>query len=1507
MDNTKKHIKIKHKMQIFTALFSFCIVLSFAQKKYWVGESGEWNNPKNWLDDISGSFSSSVPSLQDTVIIKALSDIQINLNSKTFAKTIIVETNRNVYFISDENAHLYISQTFSFPKNVQNQIKGKVSLLNIHSNKIPQKFGVNEFVNLLSPPSFSAKNLLKPLALDITVNVINVSCHSAKDGEIELTVNNGVGPFTYDWFPNSPPLNGDGTNKVIELDPGLYNVIVTDLFDNTEEVLVDIAISSPSPITVLRLGSSRNVTCPGGNDGRLNTSIFGGQGPYTFSWNTSPVQTTQNALNLRAGNYQLTVTDATGCVANSQVFTVTQPADIQANFTDLITVDCNGNCNGEATAAVTGGTPGYTYLWYDAANQNTPRATNLCARTYNIRVTDSRGCMDTVQLIMTQPAILTLPYDSTNVTCFQLDNGIITINPAGGTAPYNYNWLNTPNPETGATVNNLPSGTYDVIVTDFRGCIETAQVNIDEPTALEINITSSTNVLCFNACTGEATASSSGGTTPYQLSWFNVSGTPTTNSVNELCADTFHVAVRDAQNCRDTVSIIITQPLDSITTTLIDTVFNQCFGECNGEITVAASGGTGVLSYLWLNVPGNPTTPTATNLCGDLYQVRVTDDNGCRDTLEIEIPSLGLLTGNVVSSNASCGGVCDGSATVIQSGGVRPYSFDWYDLPGGSTDSSLTGLCAGVYNVKITDANGCLDTVEVTITEPPTLSLVLNTLNSIPCKGECNGAVTVTRTGGTAPYNFLWYNTPGNPTTLNYNQFCAGTYNLAVSDGINCTDTLEITITEPALELSSSIIDSLDLRCFGVCAGEAEVQAVGGTFPYVYRWYNAGNQTSSSVNNLCAGISFVEVTDFNGCKDTSSVILTQPPTHVRAEMIDSLDLKCFGVCIGSATVAYSGGIAPYTVDWYNFGNASTDQISNICAGTYFVRVLDNNQCADTVSVNISQPSQLNVFNTSRLPTCSNDCDGILSVVPFGGTGTKTLQWLNIPGNPTSASIPNLCAGNYTLSITDDSLCNRLINVPLINPSSLSISIINTTDVLCKGECTGSATVRGSGGLTPYIFSWTNTPDLGTDTTENNLCVGTYNVSMTDSNGCSISRLVTINEPAQVLSGMQIAMDSTLCFYSLDGEAEVVGLGGTAPYEYNWFTAGNQIGARADSLSVGDYLVKISDFNGCLDTIVATVFGPDTLKINATVRHISCNSTNDGNIKLNPTGGYPPYNFKWLDLGNINTDTVFNLTAGFYNVELTDANNCVDTFEIEVIQTTQVFGAVNNTSNLSCYNSCDGSITVSGTGGLGSYFYDWYDASGTPTTATVNNLCAGTYNVRVYDVAQCGDTLTISLTQPQQIVYQKDSSLVTCNGICDATAEVNFISGDAPLSLIWLNVPGNPTTNSVSNVCFGTLLVQLRDGNNCLDTASIIIDAPKVVQANITDSLDNLCVTDCNGMAKVTTVGGTLPYTYLWNTLASDSINDEINNLCNGVYTVSVTDDNGCIDFASVTINSPDTL
>jgi gliding motility-associated-like protein len=1508
--NTLTHIKNQISPKFLTVVILLCSLFSLAQVKYWVGGTGEWNDTQHWAYTSGGEGGAEIPNLQDSVIINDLSSVDefsINFSGKIFSKTILVETNKKVNFLSNINSKIYISQTFNFPKNVFNQIKGKVTVLNTHSTKIPQKFGINEFVNVLNPPSFSIKNQLKPLALDITINVSDVSCHSAKDGEIELIVNNGTGPFTYDWFPNSPPLNGDGTNKVTQLDPGLYNVIVTDLFDDTEEILVDISVTTPSPITVSRLNSSKNVTCPGGNDGRLNTSVFGGQGPYTYSWNTAPVQTTQNALNLIAGNYQLTVTDATGCVANSQIFTVTQPPAFQANFTNIITVDCNGNCNGEATAAVTGGTPGYTYLWYDAANENTPNASNLCARTYNVRVTDSRGCVDTVEFIMTEPDVLTLPYDSTNVTCFELDNGTITINPLGGTAPYNYNWLNTPNPETASFVDSLPPGTYNVLVTDFRGCTESTQVNISEPNVLDISITSSVNVLCFGECTGEANTNVTGGTTPYLISWLNVNGNPTTNAVTNLCADTFFVAVTDNNNCTDTANVIITQPLDSITISLTDTVFNQCFGECEGEATVLATGGTGLLSYFWINVPGNPITPNVTNLCGDVYQVRVTDANGCRDTLDIEIPSLGLLTGNVVKTDVSCGSACDGSATVVQTGGVRPYSYDWYDLPGGSSDSSLTGLCAGVYNVKITDANGCLDTVEVTIIEPPTLSLNLNTINNIACKGECNGSVTVTRTGGTAPYNFSWYDTPGNPTTLNYNLFCAGTYNLAVEDGINCKDTLQITITEPALELSSSIIDSLDLRCFGVCAGEAEVLAIGGTSPYSYRWYNAGDQTASSVNNLCAGVSFVEVTDFNGCKDTSSVLLTQPPTHVQANIIDSLDLTCFGVCIGSATVSYSGGIAPYTVDWYNFGNASTDQISNICAGTYFVRVLDDNQCADTVSVTISQPTQLNVFNTSRLPTCNNDCDGTLSVVPFGGIGPYSLQWLNIPGNPTTASIPNLCAGNYTLSITDDSLCNRVLNVPLINPSNLSISISSVTDVLCKGECSGSATVRGNGGLTPYSFSWINSPDLGTDSTENNLCVGTYDVLMTDSNGCSTTRMVTINEPVDFLSGQQIAMDSTVCFYSNDGEAEVVGLGGTAPYAYSWFTANNQVGARADSLIVGSYLVEITDFNGCKDTISANVLGPDTLQVNASIRHISCNSTNDGNIKLNPTGGYPPYNFNWLNLGNINTDSVFNLTAGMYQVELTDANNCIDTFEFEIIQTTQVFGVIDNTTNLSCYNLCNGSATVSGTGGLGTYFYDWYDAPNTPSTPTANNLCAGTYNVRVYDVAQCDDTLTITLTQPQPIVYQKDSTMATCNGICDATAELNFVSGEAPLSLVWLNVPGNPSTNSVSNVCFGTLLVQLRDGNNCLDTATIIIDAPTVVEAIITDSLDNLCISDCNGMAKVTSTGGTLPYTYLWNTLAADSINDEINNLCNGVYTVMVTDDNGCIDIKSVTINSPDTL
>ena len=790
-----------------------------------------------------------------------------------------------------------------------------------------------------------------PLIID-SVAGNDVNCFGACDGQVWSIPSGGTPPYTHSWS------NGGTNDTLFNVCAGTYVDTLTDA--NGCDTIASITINEPPPLTTAL--DSTNETCRGDCDGTATATSAGGSPPYTYIWSTFTVQTDSQATGLCMGMYTVTVTDNAGCILTDSIAVDAPPS--LTTLTDSIDVFCNGGSTGAAIVIAAGGTPPYSYLWDDPGGQTTDTAFNLTTGTYCVTVTDAQLCQDTACVNIDEPPPIILTTDNNFALCFGACNGSAIVNASGGAGGFTYLW-NDPGAQTTDTAIGLCSGTYQVIVTDNNGCSDSASVTISEPSILTLSITDSTNTSCFGICDGTATSLVTGGSKPYTYTWPGTSVvlTDSTAMATNLCAGSYMVLVTDSNGCQDSMPFNINEPPLLLLTT--DSVDILCGGFCTGQALVIASGGTGVLTYLW-DDPFAQTDSTATGLCVGLYKCVVSDANGCRDSVLVNIDEPDTLTSTMDSTMITCNGDDNGIGVITVAGGSLPYTYLWSD---GQTTSTATGLVQGVFCVTVTDSLGCQDSGCVTISEPFPLTVTL-LKTDITCNSFCDGTTTASPTGGTLPYTFLW-NDPFGQTTSSATGLCPGTWTVVVTDSNGCTDIDSITITEP-LSLSPNL-SSISATC-GVCDGVAVAAPIGGTSPYTFNWLDTipPFNSNDSLINVCAGIYCVEIIDANLCVDTFCVAVNDLAGTVLT--MSDTDITCNGACNGIGMANATGGIAPYTYLW-NDPLAQTDSIATgLCAGTWFVQVEDASTCHVFDSITITEPPILLQVLTTTDVLCFGDCN-----------------------------------------------------------------------------------------------------------------------------------------------------------------------------------------------------------------------------------------------------------------------------------------------------------------------------------------------------------------------------------------------------------------------------------------------------------------------------------------------------------------------------------------------------
>lgn len=558
----------------------------------------------------------------------------------------------------------------------------------------------------------------------------------------------------------------------------------------------------------------------GGTSGSQPYSGGGGGGSYNGGTNQV------NTAGFQTGNGRVIIT-----------------VNFAATITQSAMVLCNGQTNGALTANPVGGAAPFTYSWSSGGTAQTE--TGLGAGTYTCTITDANSLVASQTFTITEPTALVTTSSQNNITCNGGNNGDATAMVSGGTSPYSYTWSSG---GTAATETGLAAGTYFCSIVDANGCSSSASVVITEPTAIAITA-SQTNVNCNGGSDGTATASPSGGTTPYTFVWSNSATTATTIG---LAAGTYSCTVTDNNGCTMSQTVIVTEP--AAIAAMMTTTDVSCNGGNNGDATATVSGGTSPYTYAWSS---GGTAATEMGLVAGTYTCDITDANGCTSSSSVTVNEPTVMAVAATSTSVLCnGGTAD--VTVTATGGTSPYSGD-----------GMFTVNAGTYNYVVTDNNGCMDSASVTITEPTALDVSVTTSNGPTTCSGTDGMIDITVTGATPGYSYLWSNSA---TTEDVSGLAAGTYSVTVTDTNGCTSTVNATLADP-----NPPTVTLALTVSSVCADDASVTLSGGSPAggvYSGTAVTAG-VFDPSTNVLGANTITYTYTDPNtGCSATSTGTIT---------------------------------------------------------------------------------------------------------------------------------------------------------------------------------------------------------------------------------------------------------------------------------------------------------------------------------------------------------------------------------------------------------------------------------------------------------------------------------------------------------------------------------------------------------------------------------------------------------------------------------------------------------
>lgn len=1339
-------------------------------------------------------------------------------------------------------------------------------------------------------------------------------------GEVILTLSNSEGGINYQLTMNGMPVGPliGGTGGAIMFGP--YTVSSNTTFgliaSNTSDSDCRLVINNLASVTVnpnpeVSITATTPEACSE-EPTTITASASGGSGDYTYNWDNGLGSGASQTVNPSIETtYTVTVIDnVTGCIGSENI--VVQPSTGVPNGNLDITLANNPICINESTTlTINNSQVGFSYkltldgVGFGAAYPGTGGPIEIgtpalsMTTTYGILVFSdiNPNCFalidDAVTItVLEPPTSANAGPDQTICSATTLTN-LMAVLPAGSTGE----WTQVSGPTTvgfsdindpSAQISNLAAGTY-VFNWEVRNtaCTGDDQTASDQVTIIigNLNVTPTiTGTSAIGANDGAIALCVEGGDAPYTLSYTPTEGSSTTVSgtcdenylISGLTQKCFTITVEDANGCQWLDEVCVPGP--NCTDFNIDDVFttNETCNENNdGSITIITNNGQGNLTYTITDTDGNTqtftttsTSHTFTGLEAGSYSIVVTDERGCNISYlfnPVIITEPNALTATFTATAPSTDGGSDGSVSICVNGGTAPYVVN--STPAAITaptqtgcDANFTvpGLEAGVYDITVTDANGCEYMLQAVVPPPTCAISITNTSFEEPsCNGDSDGTVTVTVSGNGTSFQYSVDNGPftaaTTDVTFTFTGLNAGSHTITVVDNFNCNTSTTIVITEPTMVMAT--YTATPPTTIGGSDGSISTCINGGTAPYSASIVpdpsavvtSAGSTASCeeviNITGLPAGSYAITITDANGCTFTiqNAVVPETACSDLQIETAVAQDVNCFGESDGQATITVTGGTAPY----------------------------------------------------------SYSINGGITFVPAGGT------------NSTSYTFTDLDAGTYTVFVQDASLCQVSTTVTIAEPTTLPTATVNIVNPSAIGASDGQVCITPSGGTAPY----TVTADCGTVVTgAGDQCGGTFHIDnlpagecfieLVDANGCTAQARITLQDPLCadfMLEG--VSVNNYSCTDAIDGSVTVTVSGGQAPYTYVIDGVGTFISSETsftfENLAEGVYTgISVTDNRGCEVSLAGGIAITNVSPLEIDFTTTSACTGNDGTINVTVTGGTPDYTYNWA--GSLpNSPTLSDLEAGTYNLTVVDANGCGTSTPITVAGSSLEIAAF--VVSPDCNGEGNGVIDITVSGGDEPYAYDW--SGDLPSTEDQNLLSEGTYGVTVTDANGC------SVEQSFTIVRSDISVELAAQGTCDGSENgminTTVTGGTEPFTYTWLPDIGN--VEDPTDLADGIYTLTITDANGCEAMGSATVE--EFENPTVEVSSDVTINKGETTQLTATPSGGTSPYTVLW----SPSIGlDDPTSLTpiaspeqTTTYTVTITDANGCTATDVVTVTVED--
>lgn len=873
--------------------------------------------------------------------------------------------------------------------------------------------------------------------------------------------------------------------------------------------------------------------------------------------------------------------------------------------------------------------------------------------------------------------------------------------------------------------------------------------------------------------------------------------------------------------------------------------------------------------------PNNPSddvisyTPNTNYTGADSFTYTICNDSSLCDTALVTLEVKEILSMTLTNIDMSCSGVADGEIIVNATGGTIPYTYELTDVGGNplinGTSNIFTNLSAGAYIVKVIDSASQTVSLQATVTQPTQIvaSAVVVT-NSIV--GEATGSVEVTASGGTPPYE---YSIDGGNTFVQsavFKNLGAGDYNIFIRDANSCVTNSSVIVSEEANTGIEITVTSSDITCFGGFDGVINIAVTGGVGPYVYEVIDEGNNpisiTSSNMSysftDLQRSTYSVKVSGADGVSSSTTAVIAEP-----TELLITVDTSPSSTNNGIITVTATGGTPPYEYSFDGGNTFSSSSIAgNLSVGVYNIVVRDTNGClitetgviseelvllddAVTTSQNISIAIEM-LMNDSNIPsdasltvslpsngtariedngTVNNILDDTIFYVPdfdFVGTDNFTYQVTETNGNQYIATISVTVTPNSNLILNDDLVITSENSSIIIDVLSNDSGIPTEGSLLFTNPNNGTLTIDDSG--TPNIISddvITYTPNsgyLGVD-------IFTYSVCDTNTPQNCDSAIVNV-EVNEINIDITVSSSEISCFGASDASLIISVSGGTPPYTYELTDGGgNPIMSSAsnifNNLLAGGYQVKVTDSNmvsSLSEGLIITE--PSELLFDTTIINPSVSNNTLGLISVVATGGTPPYEYEFNNGGYSTFPELDGLQEGNYVVNVRDANACITTKTVTLVDSTNDLGAnVNIMGDVTlCTNTCI-VYEVTGTGGSGTYTYQYLKDGAIIAGAFSDaiNICEpGVYKAIVSDG-----------TNPNNI-YETPEVVVSMATAITITEIAITPSGNSPSGVIEIGASGGSgvytfsingsdfiSGNQFSDLAPGSYTVVVKDSNGCV--------------------------------------------------------------------------------------------